>query len=50
MDAPRPVSHSVGEYAEGVWSCSLQPCDDVAQSSIVRDGDVPNAYALIQDK
>ena len=50
MDTPRPISHSVGKYAEGVWSCSLQSRDDVAQSSIVGDGDVPDAHASAQDK
>ena len=50
MDTSWPISHSIGEYAEGVRSCSLQPRDDVAQSSIVGDGDVPNAHASAQDK
>ena len=50
MDGPWPISYSVGKYAEGVRSCSLQSPNDVAQGSIVGDSDIPNVPASTLDK
>lgn len=50
MDTLWPIGYSVGKYAEGIWCCSLQSPNDVAQRGIVRDRDIPDAHASVCDK